>query len=283
MTGTDLGGYGAIEQYVNDIGSPLPMFKDHPPNSAIPEGLGGLVYLIDQGDGLEVWSRSRGEDPVRLGGGGSGGGGSSAWSENADGALEPKDGQPVSVDEASIGGGPTIFNSPSRVHIATKTVSGESNVQFDEIDNSFASYVISASDVRSSSDQDSLVARVSTDESTFDSGASDYEWGNQVVSSGGSTSTNGSDSDSKVELVPQVTDKSTDQITGNFTIAKPADGDVFTSLNAIGMRRVDSFNQPTGFYFGGGYRVASQTDESVRLFMDSGNITGRFVLHGVVG
>jgi hypothetical protein len=123
MTGTDLGGYGAIEQYVNDIGSPLPVFKDHPPNSAIPESLGGLVYLIDQGDGLEVWSRSRGEDPVRLGGGGSGGGGSSTWSENADGALEPKDGQPVSVEQATIGGD-TGIGVPATSSDGSLTVGG---------------------------------------------------------------------------------------------------------------------------------------------------------------
>jgi len=129
MTGTDLGGYGAIEQYVNDIGSPLPVFKDHPPNSAIPESLGGLVYLIDQGDGLEVWSRSRGEDPVRLGGGGSGGSGSSAWSENAEGVLEPNNGQPVSVEKVIIDGtgpirevGQIDFGSVSSGSSATKTV-----------------------------------------------------------------------------------------------------------------------------------------------------------------
>jgi len=97
MKGTQLGGYGAVEQYARDVGAPLPHWKDHPPDSAIPENLGGLVYTIDQGNGLEVWSKVKGEDPVPLGGGGSG---SSKWSENSSGALEPKDGQPVTVEES---------------------------------------------------------------------------------------------------------------------------------------------------------------------------------------
>jgi hypothetical protein len=141
-------------------------------------------------------------------------------------------------------------------------------------------YLVTFANIAYSDDQNSLCARVSTDGSTFDAGASDYSW--QVVSVSGSATTAGYNDSSDSEMT-----FGQNAWTGNAAASEAANGFVWFYDPADSGGYTRASGQVSHSHYSGSIaahivnsvRQAAQADVAVRLFPLTGNFaTGRLAV-----
>jgi len=181
----------------------------------------------------------------------------------------------------AAGGGATAF-------IATITASNAASVDFDSgLSSTYKNYLVVGTDIRPATNGSWLWARVSSDGgSTWDNGASDYQW--QISGYASNAARPNYDfADSEIELGPTAAwtglgNGSDSSSLLQFWIGNPSS----TSNNKTCVWQTGGVGFSTGdepyFMHGTGYRDASAAINSVQFLMSSGNIYGTFNLYGWV-
>lgn len=132
-----------------------------------------------------------------------------------------------------------------------------------------------------------LLLRTSTNGgSSYDSGASDYDWATlEVVAvGGGASSDNGDDSDSSIQLTfNNIGSASSEGITGRLEIIDQTNTALFTKVRNHGSF-MDSNSSGggtrTNILTSGGTRRAAADVDAVQFRMSTGNITGTYTVYG---
>lgn len=140
-------------------------------------------------------------------------------------------------------------------------------------------YLVTFANIAYSADQNSLCARVSTDGSTFDSGASDYWWAVFIISGGASGSGAGDSADNEMTFGQNAwTGNAAGEETNGFLwFYDPADSGGYT--RASGQVSHTSYTGTIAVTIVNALRLTAQADVAVRLFPLSGNFaSGRLAV-----
>lgn len=185
----------------------------------------------------------------------------------------------ITVGKSSGGSGNWIL-------ISTATASASSSINFTGLSSTYFMYVIRFSNLAPATDQTTLWLRTSTNNgSSYDAGASDYNWNTLHLDSSGTQTSSLDTADSSIELMGptggsnEMGNGSNESGSGFIYIFNPSHSKV-------------TYVYMDGFYFNesgsnnaewtAGYRDSTTAVNAVRIMMDSGNIaTGDFVLYGV--
>jgi hypothetical protein len=171
------------------------------------------------------------------------------------------------------------MQTPSFVKISSQTASSSSSIDFTGLSTSYRDFILEISNLVPATDTADLYMRTSTDNgSTYDSGASAYQWSRMSVSSGGTTSGAGSTGDSKIVLATNTGNSTRECVSGTITIHNPQG----TTGTHITWENTIYSATPTFFTTrGGAFRDASADVDAIRIIMSSGNISsGTFTLYG---
>jgi hypothetical protein len=144
----------------------------------------------------------------------------------------------------------------------------------------FRAFKVVITDMVPVTDNTDLFMRFSTNTgSSYDAGASDYEWARNSVHSSAVNVPFGDTADAQIGLVPATSNVTAESVDGEVTIFNPANAAqhtkvifdfVWVSAGAAIFRTM-----------GSGRRLAAQDTDSIRFFMSSGNIaSGSFALYG---
>lgn len=204
--------------------------------------------------------------------------GSPAW-----GTVTQGSGSTVTNGAGSI---TVAFDAASSdfVLISSSTASSSSEITFTGLSSTYNTYMISMQGVVPGTDNVALYFQTSTDNgSTYDSGASDYQWNYNVWSSGVGDN-EGDTSDSKIAIAGQSSGEELgtaagETLSGTIFIFNPS-ATTYTKFISTGNYHDDTTS--ISGYTGGGFRESAADVDAVRLYMSSGNIaSGTFKLYGM--
>lgn len=171
---------------------------------------------------------------------------------------------------------------PSVRLLKSASVSAASEAIIGDFTSEFHTYLVLFEDLQSSSDNDTLILRVSTDNgSTFDSGAGHYAWNNVASDNNGSLSSTGSAADTEINLRASYGTASLKERTtsGRLYIFRPVESGQFTKIHYHAARVNSSGTHQ--FITATGQREAQQADNAIELLWSTGNITVRYDLYGI--
>lgn len=167
------------------------------------------------------------------------------------------------------------------VQISSSTASSSSSIDFTSLSSTYISYWVFIQDLVPASDGTTLYLRTSTDNGTsFDSGASDYDW--EWISSDTSANTPTVDTaDSEITLTDtDIGTGTNEKLSGHVTIFNPSASNYTKAVWDVAYMNSSSAALKT--VSGGGYRVSTTAVDAIRFIMSSGNIaSGTFVLYGL--
>lgn len=163
--------------------------------------------------------------------------------------------------------------------ISTATASSSATIEFTGLTSTYFMYKIIFSNLLPASNS-TLYLRTSTNGgSTWDSGASNYNWRYMQTTVAGSTTASGNSSDSQIEILSSLSSAANEQSCGIIDIYNPlATG--YCRMIMYGHRFGSATNQTT--QHGGAARLAAADVDAIQLLMSTGNIaTGTFKLYGL--
>lgn len=175
---------------------------------------------------------------------------------------------------------PTM-QTPCWVKISSQTASSSSTIDFTGLSTTYRSFRIELSHIVPATDTADFYMRTSTDNgSTYDSGASAYQWSRMSVSSGGTTSGAGSTGDSRFSLATNLGTSTRETLNGQVTLHDPqGTPGVHVTWDVNLLSATPTFFHTTG----GGFRDATADVDAIRFLMSSGNISsGTFTLYGLL-
>lgn len=171
-------------------------------------------------------------------------------------------------------------SSASMVFISAATASSDATIEFTGIDSTYDEYEIHLLNVIPATDIVSLYFRTSTDGgSTFDSGVSDYAYGN--LYGAGATPTAATDTAAAfILLCPSVGSAANEAgVSGVLRLVRPSEA-TYTSAWMTGYF-VDSSARPSPFTSCGN-RSAAEDVDAIQFLFNTGNVeSGLFALYGV--
>ena len=164
--------------------------------------------------------------------------------------------------------------------ITSTTASGASSVTFTGLSSTYAKYIIEVINVKPSTDNVNFKFRTSSDNgSSYDSGASDYTWGHEVIGlTDGVNVIQYDAADSQIGFFNGMGNATNEKGNWYMEITSHADSE-YTALQYYGAAE----NQAGSFYrtAGTGFRLSAGVVNAIEFRMDSGNINGTFKLYGV--
>lgn len=176
-------------------------------------------------------------------------------------------------------------NTKVRVLLATKTASASATLDFTELSNgTYRRYEFEIEDIKPATDNVSLHARTSTDGgSTYDAGASDYNYA--VTGFGGGTATQaGSSAATEMQVNGGLTVGNAAAeygVSGMLTLYGAASASVYTRLQGHVSYYNTAGNLITVQFAGS--RLSAADVDAVRFFFSSGNIaSGTIRMYGIV-
>jgi hypothetical protein len=167
--------------------------------------------------------------------------------------------------------------------LTTQTAAASATIDFvlTHYANTYRAFKVVITDLVPATDATDLYLRFSTDGgSTYDAGASDYDWARNMTTAAGSNITNGDTADSEITLSSDLSNVTAESLSGQVIIYNPANsaqhtkavGD-FISPNSSGQSMRVTVS---------GRRLATQDTDGIRFLISSGNITsGTFALYGI--
>jgi hypothetical protein len=161
--------------------------------------------------------------------------------------------------------------------LATATASSSATIDFTDLSSSYNAYLVILSNVAPATDAVNFLFRTSTDGgSTYDSGASNYEYGNSTTTGAPVGSTGATAIQLNNRALGNASNKST---CGHLLIYKPS-ATQFCRVNwQLTCSRSDA---AIDHVYGGGARIAAAAVNAIRFLMSSGNIaSGQFDLYGL--
>ena len=170
------------------------------------------------------------------------------------------------------------------VLLASSSASSSANIDFTSgIDSTYDEYKFFFIDLVPATNATSIWVRTSTDGgSTFDSSASNYEYGSLAYDSAGSPSAVNSTGDTKIVISPATSNASTDSYFGMMTLYAPSNSSADTTINYL-TGGVENGGASSGLT-GTSRRNTNADVDAIRFLMSSGNITsGDFYMYGVKG
>lgn len=171
------------------------------------------------------------------------------------------------------------FNTQDMAKISTATASSSSSLTFTGLSSTYKAYCFICTNITPASDNVSLYLRTSTDGgSTYDSGASNYQYANfffQPSNSG----TEGSGGDTKISLASGVGSNTDEKWSGVLWVT--GHDAAFPARFVWQGSSQDQGDTSTG-RFGHGYRNTTADIDAVQFSMSSGNIaSGSITLYGL--
>jgi len=167
--------------------------------------------------------------------------------------------------------------------LATATASASATIDFTGLTSSYNAYLVVLSNIAPATNAVDLWLRTSADGgSTYDSGASNYEWGGFTVTGSAATATGGSTGDNKIKLggIAATLGNGANQESGGHVLIYKPSASSFCRMNwQISCVRSDA---SVDHIYGGGSRLSAAAVNAIRFLMSSGNIaSGTFDLYGL--
>jgi hypothetical protein len=163
------------------------------------------------------------------------------------------------------------------VYIGSVTASNDATVEFSGLSSTYSKYVVEIEDLVPASDASTLHIRTSTDNgSTFDSGASDYQYNQWQAGSGITVSRAGA---AQIILFSSCGTGTGEAVSGSVEILRPS-ATTYTKVAArlVGLDSTANF----GTAIVGGLRASAADVDAIQFLMNTGNIaSGTFRLYGV--
>lgn len=173
------------------------------------------------------------------------------------------------------------------VFIESQTASNSTALNFTGFDSSkYDSYLFKIMGLVCTNNR-ALAVRTSTDGgSTYDSGATDYEYGYQASSLGGaspSTSTSGSDGDSQILLTALTGGTNNFCVRGSLEIEAPQDANIKRVHWSATAGDISATSNLWSLYHGGGQRQSTADIDALQFRMDNGSnlVSGKIVMYGL--
>jgi hypothetical protein len=179
-----------------------------------------------------------------------------------------------------LGPGTGVGDSIATYFIASATASNDASIEFTLDNSKYSSYCVVFESVFPDTDGTDLYMRFSSDGgSTFDSGASDYEYAARNVASNG-VAADKSDENASGFIIADVAGTATGEtgISGRADLTTSGGGRPSTRWQ---VSRVSSGNF-LGYQRGGGERRATVEVDAIQFLFSSGNIaSGNIYLYGL--
>lgn len=159
--------------------------------------------------------------------------------------------------------------------ISTATASSSATITFTGLSSTYAVYVVYFYNVQPVTDNVHMRMRTSSDNgSTYDSGASDYQWSRQRGSA-----TDASAADDNIDMSQTFGNASNEINSGFINIYDPA-GAHYTEIT-FDMSYMNNITV-LSYIFGSGVRQSTSGVNAIQFYMSSGNIaSGTFKLYGI--
>ncbi len=195
------------------------------------------------------------------------------------------------------GNGITIDNGPGTIMISSTatgawtfivavTASTSASVEFTDLSPNFCMFMIVLKNIAPDTDEVSLIMRTSSNNGvSYDSGASQYEWGNLVGLFQPQFQLSGEEGDTEIHITGTHLDGligngANQNLSGFIYIYDPLSTE-FTRLTSTGTL-TSGFNDAGIAYSAGGTRLSAALVNAVQFSMSSGNIaSGTFALYGL--
>lgn len=177
-----------------------------------------------------------------------------------------------------------LSSSGGLVFLTSATASNDTDVSFSSthITSTYDTYVVVMNAVRPASDGDSIVLQVST-ASTFNTGASDYDYSNAALVSNSTSWTNGADTAHTGMRIQSGAGHGFDAdetLNGVVYIYNPSSTSEFTTMSHVTQYGGTASNSVSGG--GAGAYLTTEANDGIRFKYEAGNITsGVFYLYGV--
>lgn len=167
------------------------------------------------------------------------------------------------------------------VKISSQTASSSATIDFTGLSTSYRDFIVVLSHIVPATDTADFWFRTSTNNgSTYDSGASDYQWGRMSVSSGAVSALGGSAADTKISLANNLGTGTRETFNGQLTLHDPQ------GTAGVHVNWENTIYSATPTFFktsGGGFRNSTADVDAIRFMMSTGNIaSGTFTLYGRV-
>ena len=189
-------------------------------------------------------------------------------------------GSPPAFEDAGGGGGTVLISSI--------LASGAASVDFDSaLSSTYTSYLLVGSAINPATSDQQIYLRFSSDGgSSWDDGASDYSWVSTGQNPGGGANNAYYDfADTVIAVNGQnagstgLSNAATSNSIFHLWISDPSDTTLFTTILAT--TATHGAANENGVRFTTGNRLSAAAMDSVQIFMESGNIDGRFNLYGL--
>jgi hypothetical protein len=181
------------------------------------------------------------------------------------------------VDAAGGGGGAMVL-------LSTKTASASATLDFTSvITSTYSTYIFEFDDIVPATDGTNFWMRTSTDNTNFDTGASDYSWTRNsfgIETATPSIASTGDNADAQINFAAGVGNAAAEGLSGRLTLRSP----LGTARNKQVTWEITIQNTSTAGFMniGGGQRLSTGDVTAVRFMFSSGNITsGKIRLYGM--
>jgi hypothetical protein len=125
-----------------------------------------------------------------------------------------------------------------------------------------------------------LWLRTSTDGSTYDSGAANYDWGQSGGGNGGSAFGTGSTGDTKIDLTGNI-NSSANQSSSGFVTLFEFNQPKWMAVSGTILQPYSATNLNTNNV--AGRRLSTTARTALQILPSSGNISGHIVVEGILG
>ena len=163
--------------------------------------------------------------------------------------------------------------------ISSTTASNVASVSFTDLSSTYAKYVVEVMDYIPQTDNTDLRIRTSSNNgSSYDSGATDYAWGQQFIAFGGVGGVGSSTGDTHIRAIGAVGNDTNEKV--NMTLELTSHDT--TKYTDILYRLNGTISAGTMFTItGGGWRASAAIVDAIQITAESGNINGIFKLYGI--
>lgn len=179
------------------------------------------------------------------------------------------------VNAAESGGG-----SGDLVLISTATASNSASIEFTGIDNTYNTYLVIVSDLVAVSDSELWMRTSSNNGTSYDSGASDYQFSSVFHYSNNSTLTVFGSTNTRYRIAGSVDNVTTTSSNVETMIFNPSNSSRYTYFKS----HVSGTNTASNHYqeYTTGQRSSAGAVDAIQFLMSTGNISsGTFKLYGV--